>query len=284
MGHEHAAATAGTGGVGGAAVADRGLSRPPGATTVRRVTLTRLEVITLGLLATGDRTGYDIRKWFDQYGSFVGYAAQTSQIYRQLRRLVDDGWAVVGEDQRSGGPDAKPYSLTAEGRGRLDDWVASPYVPARRPLDPDLQLRLRFAGGRDPQIALDIVRTELAVRREQERTRIPFDPTALPEGAGDDEASWQWEWFRTTNERGHYMVRALLAWLEATEMRLSATVEARRASAGAGRPEPLGGGRDTPAATTPPPPRAYADRADDADGPEVRPPPGGAPVVIEAPS
>jgi DNA-binding PadR family transcriptional regulator len=182
--------------------------------------LRALDVILLGLLSTGERTGYDVRKWIDHHGPFVGHRAQTSQIYRQLARLVERGWATTRTDPRDSGPDAKLYVLTDVGQERFGDWVDSPYVPARRPLDPDLQVRLRFAGRTGPRKALEIVRIELEYRREQERTRTPWDETVVARDADDADLRWQREWYGMQLERGHYMTRTLIAWLEATERRL----------------------------------------------------------------
>jgi DNA-binding PadR family transcriptional regulator len=191
--------------------------------------LATLEVVTLSLLTVADRTGYDIRKWLDQYGTYVGYTAQTSQIYRQLGKTVERGWATLRPDPRSTGPDAKLYSITDAGRDVLAAWVDSPYVPARRPLDPDFQLRLRF-GAPTPHKALELVRTELAfrreqesVRREQESVRVDFEEH-VPRDATAEQRRWAEEWLRMQSERGHYMVRALLAWLEAAEIRLEAII------------------------------------------------------------
>jgi DNA-binding PadR family transcriptional regulator len=177
-------------------------------------------VVLLSLLATGDRTGYDVRKWLDRYGWYVGYSAQTSQIYRQLARTVELGWATARADTRSAAPDAKLYTITDAGRAALQAWIDSPYVPSRRPLDPNFQVRFYFAGRTSPQKALELVRTELAFRREQERVRVPFDETAVRQGAAKDETTWITEFQLLGSERGHYMVRALIAWLEAAEARL----------------------------------------------------------------
>lgn len=187
--------------------------------------LKTLDVILLGLLGTGERTGYDVRKWLDRYGTYVGYTAQTSQIYRQLGRIVELEWATTRPDPRDTGPDAKLYGLTERGRRRFQAWIDAPYEPSRRPLDPEFALRMRFAGSTRPQKALDLVRTELAFRRTQERSKIPFDETALTDDASDRELRWFREFSLLADERGHYMTRALIAWLEAAERRLEALCE-----------------------------------------------------------
>ena len=204
-------------------------SRPAAAapTAARREapgSLGRLEVILLSLLSTGDRTGYDVRKWLDRNGPYVGYTAQTSQIYRQLGKLVERGWAVPIPDPRDTGPDAKLYRLTELGGQILQDWIDSPYEPALRPLDPDFQFRLRFAARTGPEKALELVRTELAFRREMQQDRLfdVFDESEAAAAADDEARRWLQELSRLQSERGHYMVSNLISWLEATEIRLEA--------------------------------------------------------------
>ena len=190
-----------------------------------KAALARLDVVLLGLLATGERTGYDVWKWFEGRGSFVGYSAATSQIYRQLGRFVERGWAAPTAAAARSGPDTKLYRITDAGRERLDEWVSSPYVPSRRPLDPDFQVRLRFAGSRSPEKALELVRTELAFRRQaEENMDRSFDELLVSSDAGPAERRWSGEWYLMQGERGHYMVSSLIAWLEATERRLAAMV------------------------------------------------------------
>ncbi|WAH97339.1 PadR family transcriptional regulator [Arthrobacter sp. MMS18-M83] len=196
-----------------------------GASTQRpeeaKVSLGRLEVILLGLLSTGDRTGYDAWKWLEGHGPFVGYTAKTSQIYRQLGKLVEWEWATQFLDPRSSGPDAKLYRITDAGRSTLQEWIDSPYIPSPRPLDPDFQVRLRFAGSSGPEKALELVRIELAYRRKREASiDRTFDEVLVSADATAEERQWSMEWFLMQNERGHYMVSNLIAWLEAAERRL----------------------------------------------------------------
>lgn len=192
--------------------------------------LGRLEVILLSLLSTNARTGYDVRKWLDRQGVYVGYTAQTSQIYRQLGKLVDREWAVPIPDPRDSGPDAKLYQITEAGREKLQEWVDSPYEPPLRPLDPDFQVRFFFAGPHSPEKALELVRTELRFRREHRQNHLIIMELAEEDLAADDDEDqrdWREEIARLQSERGLYMVNSLMAWLEATERRLEALVERR---------------------------------------------------------
>lgn len=193
-------------------------------------TLGRLEVILLSLISTSARTGYDVRKWLDRHGVYVGYSAQTSQIYRQLGKLVDREWAIPIPDPRSSGPDAKLYQITAEGRRKLQEWIDSAYEPPLRPLDPDFQVRLRFAGTHSPEKALELVRTELQFRREHRQNHLivmELTEEDFPPEEDEDERYWQEELVRLQAERGLYMVNSLMAWLEATEVRLEALIRQR---------------------------------------------------------
>ncbi|MGO4591605.1 helix-turn-helix transcriptional regulator [Paenarthrobacter sp. 2TAF44] len=192
--------------------------------------LGRLEVILLSLLSTSARTGYDVRKWLDRHGPYVGYSAQTSQIYRQLGKLVDREWAIPVPDPRDSGPDAKLYEITDQGRRKLQEWIDSPYEPPVRPLDPDFQVRLRFAGTHSPEKALELVRTELHFRREHRQNHLIVMALAEEDfGPDEDEEEryWREELIRLQSERGLYMVNSLMAWLEATEVRLEALIRQR---------------------------------------------------------
>lgn len=187
--------------------------------------LGRLEVILLGLLSTSARTGYDVRKWLDSHGPYLGYSAQTSQIYRQLGKLVDRKWAFPTPDPRESGPDAKLYQITDEGRQKLQEWIDSPYEPPMRPLDSDFQVRLHFAAPQSPEKALELVRTELRFRRKHRQNHVLGMGLAdedFPPGVNEDERYWHEELARIRSERGLYMVTSLMAWLEATELRLEA--------------------------------------------------------------
>lgn len=199
-------------------------ANPSAGTVSETAALGRLEVILLSLLSIVERTGYDVRKWLDRHGVYMGYSAQTSQIYRQLGKLVERNWAVQIPDPRSKGPDAKLYRITETGTQKIQDWRDSPYIPSPRPLDPDFQVRLRFAGSMGPDKALDLVRTELRYRREQGQDRLFDIGLTERDYAPNDDATRQWneELWRLQSERGHYMVSNLISWLEATEARLVA--------------------------------------------------------------
>jgi DNA-binding PadR family transcriptional regulator len=182
--------------------------------------LNRLDVVLLSLISTRSRTGYDARKWLDRHGVYVGYSAQTSQIYRQLKQLVDKEWAFVVDDPRADVPDAKLYSITEKGSAALREWVDAPYEPVERPMEADFQVRLAFAGSNSPEKALELVQVELAYRRSQELRTFDFDESTIGDQTSDTERAWAEELFLLQNERGHLLAATFIAWLELAQKRL----------------------------------------------------------------
>lgn len=137
----------------------------------------KLEFPLLGLLAARTMSGYDIKRWCEVEGKFVGLDRHASQIYRELNRMQVDGWVQWQTDPRDGAPDAKIYNVTEAGMDRLWRWVRSAYVPPRRFQDPEFTFRLRVGMMlREPGVP-DLVRQELAARREQVRLNRdrPYD-------------------------------------------------------------------------------------------------------------
>ncbi|MVU77243.1 PadR family transcriptional regulator [Nocardia sp. ET3-3] len=181
----------------------------------------QLDCVMLGALALGRYSGYDLRRWMDGPGRYIGYGVQLPQIYRRLSKLVDSGWVDFEVDPREGRPDAKIYSLTAAGREALLEWARSPFEPSPRPMDPDFKLRLIFAGQLDRKIAIDIVRTELEYRRRHDNlsAAAPFPADYEPQ-IPDLDPSWARELQTLAHEQGYASTASYIAWLELTLVRL----------------------------------------------------------------
>jgi DNA-binding PadR family transcriptional regulator len=189
----------------------------------------QLEYVILGVLCLGRVTGYDLRRWMEGPGRFLGYGVQLPQIYRTLGRMVERGWVSFDVDPREGRPDAKVYRITEEGREALLTWARSPYTPSTRPMDPDFTLRFVFAGQLDREIAIDVVRTELEYRlkhvSEDGSLQIPdaYDPQ-IPEL----DPVWAREVQLLAHEHGFASTAGYIAWLKLTLKRLEAGRRAGR--------------------------------------------------------
>ena len=119
----------------------------------------------LGLLASAEQSGYDLRRRIERS---VGYfwAPARSQIYAVLPRLVDAGLVRRREVKQSRRPDKQLYRITKAGREALRAWLAVPVDP--EPGHNVLLLKLFFGEHGDVDSMLDHVR---ARRRDAEQLK-----------------------------------------------------------------------------------------------------------------
>lgn len=161
-----------------------------------------LRYAMLGLIAHGPRTGYDIKREFD---NSVGHAwnASSSQIYPALHELQRSGLVTVRDD----GPSSRRsvYFITEEGRRELDGWLSSPTeLKMRR--DPFLlkvfMLDLTDHAGRYRQLRWFIDEQERFLRVcEDYRRRVHPDSDML-------------EWRIASMELAEVSARAMREWAE----------------------------------------------------------------------
>lgn len=79
----------------------------------------------LGVLSLGPQSGYEIKKLIEQSLAHFwqeGYG----QIYPNLKRLVNEGFATVEIQRQDGRPDRKVYTITSKGEERLQQWLIYP--------------------------------------------------------------------------------------------------------------------------------------------------------------
>lgn len=101
-------------------------------TGVLRAPTSTLGFALLGLLARGERSGYDLTQGLkDPVGYF--WFARHSQVYPELARLEASGLVQHTLVEQAGRPDKKVYRLTPEGRAALTAWLATDTeVPRKR--------------------------------------------------------------------------------------------------------------------------------------------------------
>jgi DNA-binding PadR family transcriptional regulator len=113
--------------------------------------LTVTEGALLGMLAQGERSGYELSR---RVADSIGYlwSPSRSQIYRVLPRLVDRGLARSREVEQRGRPDKALYAVTTAGRRALRSWLEEvEEEPADRTVYP---LKIFFCDFASPQAAL----------------------------------------------------------------------------------------------------------------------------------
>jgi DNA-binding PadR family transcriptional regulator len=129
----------------------------------------------LGLLESGPRHGYDLKRSYDErFGH--GRALHYGQVYSTLARLLKNGMVEV-ESEPGEGPDRKRYAITEAGVSDVANWLAQAEKP-----EPYLQTRLytkvvlALLTGRDAADVLDTQRAEhLRLMRELTRRKSDGD-------------------------------------------------------------------------------------------------------------
>jgi|SRR5262245_57442714 len=99
--------------------------------------------ILLGMLSSQAMSGYDLKQQLDKSLSPCYDSPAKSQIYGELRRLTQQGWATATEVPQTHRPDKRVYRITPAGRAALQQWLVSPDVESDSFKSPSL-LRLFF--------------------------------------------------------------------------------------------------------------------------------------------
>ncbi len=177
-----------------------------------------LEHAILGFLNYTPFSGYDLKKMFDTSVQHF-WAADQSQIYRTLARLVERGWTEVEVVEQDDRPDRKVYHLTEAGRTELHRWLITPLThgPHR---SPEL-VQVFFAGQLQDAEILEMF------EREAEKIRavlarfgdVPQQAAEYVETLGTPRETFFWF---LTLEAGIESARAHLAWLESVITRIQA--------------------------------------------------------------
>lgn len=81
--------------------------------------------VFLGLLEPTPTHGYTLKQ---EYDSRFGRSRplKSGQVYATLQRLQRDGLANVVGTEAGAGPDRKVYTITPDGVGGLEQWLAAP--------------------------------------------------------------------------------------------------------------------------------------------------------------
>ncbi len=109
----------------------------------------------LGLLTYKDSTGYDLTKTFeDSLNNF--WHAQSSQIYRELNRMEEEGLVKSRSVIQDGRPNKRLYSITGAGREAFSKWLREAEVEIENPHHTML-VRV-FFGADDPESTLAMLK------------------------------------------------------------------------------------------------------------------------------
>jgi DNA-binding PadR family transcriptional regulator len=166
----------------------------------------------LGLLSFGSElSGYDLKKWADWSLRFFYWAPSFSQIYAELRKLEDLGFAtsrVVSKDDVRG---KRLYSITDAGTRAIARWVdetqAEPVV-----LKHGVMLRMWLGHLGDPKAMRELLEEH---REHSEKMRVRAQVDA--EGAAAEPGwafpelvlRWSEEYYASERDRADKMLNDL---------------------------------------------------------------------------
>ncbi|MFD5507610.1 PadR family transcriptional regulator [Streptomyces sp. NPDC127051] len=139
----------------------------------------------LGLLSfPGERTGYELKKWADSSLRFFYWSPAISQIYAELRRLEELGYAASA---RSGPEEARAkrrYAITGAGRAALAGWASDTAEAGPPVLKHGLLLRIWLGHLAEPELLRAMVGDHL------ERTRGELAAVREAMAQADDVPEW----------------------------------------------------------------------------------------------
>ncbi|MCY0936378.1 PadR family transcriptional regulator [Streptomyces sp. H34-S4] len=168
----------------------------------------------LGLLSfPGERTGYELKKWADSSLRFFYWSPAISQIYAELRRLEELGYAA---SVRSGPEESRAkrrYGITPAGREALAGWASDVAEAGPPVLKHGLLLRVWLGHLAEPD------RLQAMVTEHLERTTEELDSVREAMAHAATEPDWAFPVLALRwSERQHLaeleLTRALLADLE----------------------------------------------------------------------
>lgn len=166
----------------------------------------------LGLLARGEKSGYELTQGLKDPVGYFWYA-QHPQVYPELARLEAAQLVRHTVVEQSDRPDKKVYNLTSQGRASLTAWLESPtQVPKKRD---ELVLKAYSIWLSDPTAAAQMMREHARVHAAhlaEFETRL----SCLTREAGA--ALWQpgsrWFGVHAVLRRGIGHEREYLEWCE----------------------------------------------------------------------
>lgn len=80
-----------------------------------------VRTLCLGILTFGDRTGYEIKKMFEEGPFSHFFGASYGSIYPAMGRLMEEGLVTCTEIPQERRPNKKIYAVTSEGREEFAD-------------------------------------------------------------------------------------------------------------------------------------------------------------------
>lgn len=153
---------------------------PPSRSRAEPATLPATAWAVLGMLSFEvEPTGYEIRKWSEHILRFFYWSPAMSQIYAELKRLEQAGYATSRPDVAADGRPRRVYAITPEGRDALAAWASgAPVGPPVLKHGPALRVWLGHLAGPETLRRVVTEQRERAERLAEEAERSRRDAVA----------------------------------------------------------------------------------------------------------
>ena len=169
--------------------------------------LNKTSLAILGILSRGPQSGYDVKKVFTTITSHF-WRAGYGQIYPQLKQLDAKGLVRRKTAKPTKRLGKHIYSLTAQGRKSLGQWLRSPVES--QPWRIEILLRLFF--GRQVPVSENIRQVEIyRLHRQEELIELGEIERHLREDHADDPDQ---PYYLLTVDYGKKVVQACLDWCD----------------------------------------------------------------------
>ena len=142
-----------------------------------------LATMVLGLLAEGERHGYDLMREMDARGMLRWTRVSKVGVYKALARLEGEGSLTSWTERQGGLPERRVYAITAAGEEKLKDLVYA-ICASREPLRLDAAIGLAFLDRLEPREAVDALQQRREFLVSQAR-RLARERAILRELADD---------------------------------------------------------------------------------------------------
>jgi len=124
-----------------------------------------LDFALLGFLNYSPMTGYELKQNMDVSTAHF-WNAKLSQIYTTLKALEKKGWIRSTVHAQEDRPDKRVYTITAEGKSNLQQWLAEPLTELA-PHKNALLLKLFFAAQTDKEATMTLLHLQKNLHQRQ---------------------------------------------------------------------------------------------------------------------
>ncbi len=126
----------------------------------------RISTLVLGLLAEGERHGYELFKEMDERGMLRWMHVSKVAVYKALARLEEEGCLTSWTEKDGNLPEKRVYAITTMGEERLRDMVYS-ICASQEPLRFDTSIGLAFIAHLDASEAREALETRVDYLKRQ---------------------------------------------------------------------------------------------------------------------